>query len=155
MAAALMENRGFFCSRDRSQNRSASRAGSVSLVTPWKLGANPRGAMEKFSRTAAVSSKVCYADLSLCNKCELSTELAPRQTASVSIVKQQLPYTAEVLLPVFAMPSVLTPATFPPKSRAMAAAPQVTEFRRAHRHPAGRQRRHHESRAPRRAGSQG
>lgn len=159
MAAGIMENDGTSRAVETSKRSSASRPGSVSLVKLWKFGANPLGAIEKFSRTGAVSSKVCYAHFSMChsgcNRYELQVELEPRQARPVSLLKQQLRHIAEALPQAFAIHSELVPATFPKKVRATAAAPQVTEFRRERRHPAGRQRRPHESRALRRAGSQG
>jgi hypothetical protein len=124
-------------------------------VKLWKFGANSCGAIEKFSRVGAVSSKVCYADSSRCNKPSLSAVLMARQTLFVSFLKQQLLPTAEVHLQAFAIPFELIPATVPRKGRAKAPAPRVTESRRERRHPAGQPCRHHESRAPRRAGSQG
>lgn len=159
MAAGRMENDGTSCAVLSSKKSSASPAGIVSQVKLRKFGANPLGANEKFRRTLSLSSKFCYVPIcrreSGCNKYELIAEKEPRQTLFVSFLKQQLLSITEVHLQAFAIHSELTPATFPNKDRATAAAPRVTEFRRVRRHPAGRQRRHHESRAPRRAGSQG
>ncbi|MFS2123271.1 hypothetical protein [Pseudomonas sp. Pseusp97] len=159
MAAELMENGGTSRAARTSMKNSARRPESVSPVKLFKSDADSRGANKKLSRVAVVSSKVCYAGVSsyspVCNKTELFSESSACQTLFVSSLKQQLPATAEVYLQAFAISSELTPATFPKKARARAAAPRVTESRRERRHPAGRQRRHHPSRAPRRAGSQG
>ena len=159
MAAETMENDGTCRAVETSKKSDASRVGSVSLVKLRKFDANPRGVNKKFSRADFVSSKFCYARISMCglrcNKNELSAEIKPSQTAFVSFLKQQLRRRAEVLLQAFAIHSELTPATFPQKARATAAAPRVTEYRRERCHPAGRQRWPHESRAPSRAGSQG
>ncbi|MBD9501822.1 hypothetical protein IB256_13625 [Pseudomonas sp. PDM17] len=155
MAAETMENDGTYRAVETSRKSDASRAGSASLMKLREFDANPRGVNEKFSRADSVSSKFCYAGSLLCNKHELSPEIKPRQTVFVSFLKQQLLRRAEVLLQAFAIHSELTPVTFPKKARATAAVPRVTEFRRERCHPAGRQRRPHESRAPRRAGSQG
>ncbi|WP_296290293.1 hypothetical protein [Pseudomonas sp.] len=159
MAAGIMEKDGTSGAVEKSKKSSAFLAESVSLVKLRESDADPRGVNEKFSRAASVSSKVCYADIlrcsSGCNKAELSADLELRQTLFVSSLIQQLRPTPEVLLSASAFHSELTPATFPNKVRAEAAAPRVTEFRRVRRHLAGRQRRHHESCAPRRAGSQG
>lgn len=159
MAAALMEFDGTSHAVKTSRKSNASRAESVSLVKRQEYCVPLRGAIEKFSPSAFVSSKVSYAPLSWrssrCNRPELSVELDPRQTLIVSTLKQQLRCRVEVALQVFATPSGPAPATFSKQVRAPAAAPRVTESRRERRHPAGRQRRPHESRAPRRAGSQG
>jgi len=159
MAAGLMESDGTSRAVERSQKSSASRLGSVSPVKLWEHDANPQGINKKLSLIAAVSSKICYASASshraVCNKTELFNEFNLRQTLFVSSLKQQLPPAAEVHLQAFALPSELTPTIFPRKVRASAATPRVTESRRERRRPAGRPRRYHESRAPRRAGSQG
>ncbi|WP_447754838.1 hypothetical protein [Pseudomonas nicosulfuronedens] len=155
MAAGIMENDGTSRAVAKSKKSSASPLGSVSLVKLLEIDANRHGVNETFSWAASVSSKIYYSDFSRCNKTELSAELAPCQALFVSSLIQQLRPTPEVLLSASTINSELTPATFPNKVRAEAAAPRVTEFRRVRRHPAGRQRRHHESRAPHRAGSQG
>ncbi|MEP9318958.1 hypothetical protein ABKS89_17615 [Pseudomonas sp. LABIM340] len=155
MAAGTMESDGTYRAVETGKKSGASRTGSVSLVKLREFGANPQGVNKKFSRADSFSSKFCYAGSLRCNKDELSPEIKPRQTVCVSFLKQQLRRRDEVLLQAFAIHSELTPVTFPRKVRATAAAPRVTEFRRERCHPAGRQRRPHESRAPRRAGSQG
>ncbi|MDH0291137.1 hypothetical protein N7414_18590 [Pseudomonas sp. GD04087] len=155
MATALMEKDGTYGAVETGKKSDASRPESVSLVKLGKSGANSSGAIEMFSKTALFSSKSSYASSSWCNKAELSTELEPCQELAVSFMKQQLRRSAEVLLRALAIPSELIPATFPRKRCATAAVPRVTESRRERRHPAGRQCRPHESRASRRAGSQG
>ncbi len=155
MAAGMMEYDGTSRAVETSKKSGASRLGSVSLVKLRESHADPLGVKEKFSRLAANSSKICYASSSGCNKAELSTEFGAGQELFVSFVKQQLRCTTEVLLQAFAISSELTPAPFPRKGCAGAATSRVTESRRERRHPAGQPRRYHESRAPRRAGSQG
>ena len=159
MAAGRMEMDGTSRAVLSGKKSSVSQAKSVSPVKLRKCGAPPRSANKKFRRARALSSEFCYADLSHCrfgcNNDELSAESEPYQTLVVSSLKQQLRASAEVFLQASAPHSELNPATLPRKGRATAAAPQVTESRRVRRHPAGRQGRHHESRAPRRAGSQG
>lgn len=155
MAAGKMETDGTLRFVETVGKSTAMNSQSVSLLKLWNVGVKPSDLLGKFASYALAIQQVGYAISSGCNKPELSAELANRQSLFVLSLIQQLRSFTEVHLPSSASPCQCPPAPFLRKGRAIAAASQMTEFRRGRRHPAGRQGRSHESRAARRAGSQG
>jgi hypothetical protein len=155
MAAGIMEIDGTLRSVVTAGKSAAETPKSVSFLKLWNVDASASKCSVKFCVAVDTNFSAGYAISSGCNKTELSTELARAPLHSVSFLKQQLRRCAEVSLPSSANLSQPSPASLPEMARAVAAAPQVTEFRRERGNPAGRLSRSFENRAARRAGSQG
>lgn len=155
MAARRMDNDGTLRSLEAGRKNSPLHSESVSFTGLRKSGVKLCGIHEQYAFARLVNLAMSYAMYPWCNDSELSSKLSLRHSVPVSLSKHSLPFIPEVTSPASAIHSEDSPATFSTRVRVPAAAPRVTEFRRERCHPAGRQCRYHESRAPRRAGSQG
>ncbi|QRY80260.1 hypothetical protein JVX91_03810 [Pseudomonas sp. PDNC002] len=150
MGEQIMEIGGTNSTATTRRKYSATSSSRVQKVSAYKSGANKAERFPTFIERTTVIAPGSYGITPACAKTELSAKFANRQKLFALSLKQQLPACAEFCFPSFAFDSVRAPSA----ALAASAAPQVTEFRRG-RHPAGRQRRHHVSRAVRRAGSHG
>ncbi|MBB4862867.1 hypothetical protein HNP46_001712 [Pseudomonas nitritireducens] len=155
MAAGNMENDGLSSSVPASAETSAEGQVNSPEAPSRNIGANSELSRKNCVQVASFVEQVAYAISSKCNKAKLSAELVHCQTAFVSSLKQQLRLCPEVLPAAFAIESEQSPVVDHDDSGVGTVLPQVTESRRGRCHPAGRPGRSHESRAARRAGSQG